>query len=90
MVVSEIKLFELLKAKIGEKEAEAFVEILETRVDKKFEDSKNELATKKDIADLRVEMANIKVDIIKWVVALIIGLYIALIGSIAAIFKLMI
>ena len=31
MIVSEIKLFELLKARIGEKEAEAFVEILETR-----------------------------------------------------------
>lgn len=28
-VVSEIKLYELLKAKIGEREAEAFIQILE-------------------------------------------------------------
>ena len=59
MIVSEIKLFELLKARIGEKEAEAFVQILETRVDRKFEDAKHQLATKEDLA-------NTKADIIKW------------------------
>jgi hypothetical protein len=31
MIVSEIKLYELLKAKLGEKEAEAFVHILEKK-----------------------------------------------------------
>ncbi len=66
MIVSEIKLYELLKAKIGEKEAEAFVEILEKRVDIKFEDAKQYLATKEDIADVRAEMQTIKTDIIKW------------------------
>jgi hypothetical protein len=50
MIVSEIKLYELLKAKIGEKEAEAFVEILEKRVDRKFEETKSTLATKEDLA----------------------------------------
>ena len=40
MIVDEIKLFELLKAKIGEKEAEAFVQILETKVNGKFEQAK--------------------------------------------------
>jgi hypothetical protein len=59
MIVAEIKLFELLKAKIGEKEAEAFVEILETKVDRKFDESKATLATKEDLANLRAEM-------IKW------------------------
>jgi len=34
MIVSEIKLYELLKAKIGEQEAEAFIQILETKVEK--------------------------------------------------------
>ena len=83
MIVSEIKLFELLKARIGEKEAEAFVEILETKVDKKFEEAKATLATKEDLA-------NAKVEIIKWMVALIIGLFIALVGSMTAIIKFMI
>ena len=75
MIVSEIKLYELLKAKLGEKEAEAFVEILEKKVDRKFEDAKLTIATKEDLA-------NTKVDLIKWMVgfwiaqmAAIIGLY---------------
>ena len=59
MVVSEIKLYELLKAKIGDQEAEAFLEILEKKVDKKFDDAKELLATKKDLADTKAEL-------IKW------------------------
>ena len=75
MIVSEIKLYELLKAKLGEKDAEAFVEILEKKVDHKFDEAKQTLATKEDLA-------NTKVDLIKWMVgfwvaqmAAIIGLY---------------
>jgi hypothetical protein len=70
MIVSEIKLYELLKAKIGEQEAEAFVEILESRVDKKFDEAKQYLATKEDVANTRAE-------IIKW-------MFIFWIGQIAA------
>ena len=66
MIVSEIKLFELLKARIGEKEAEAFVQILENKVDKKFEEAKSVLATKEDIA-------NSKADMIKWMFIFWIG-----------------
>jgi hypothetical protein len=83
MIVSEIKLYELLKAKLGEKEAEAFVEILEKKVDHKFDEAKQTLATKEDLA-------NTKVDLIKWMVALLLGLFIALVGAMAAIIKLMI
>lgn len=56
MVVSEIKLYELLKSRIGEKEAEAFIQILEEKVEKKFEQKKSELATKEDISNLRAEL----------------------------------
>lgn len=56
MVISEIRLFELLKAKIGEKEAEAFVQILETTVDEKFKDAKAELTTKADLAEVKAEL----------------------------------
>lgn len=52
-----------------------------TRVDRKFEEAKQTLTTKEDLANANVE-------IIKWMVALIIGLFIALIGSMAAIMKL--
>jgi hypothetical protein len=50
MVISDIKLYELLKARLGEREAEAFVDILEHTVDKKFEDAKDVLSTKEDLA----------------------------------------
>ena len=73
MIVSEIKLFELLKAKIGEKEAEAFVEILETKVDKKFEEAKAIIATKEDIA-------NSKVEILRWMFRFFIVIILAIIG----------
>jgi hypothetical protein len=56
MVISEIKLYELLKSRIGEKEAEAFIQILEDKVDKKFEQKKSELATKEDVSNLRAEL----------------------------------
>jgi hypothetical protein len=70
MIVSELRLYELLKAKLGTQEAEAFVEILEQKVDQKFDDTKQTLATKQDISDLRTELkvdiANSKADMIKW------------------------
>jgi hypothetical protein len=90
MIVSEIKLYELLKAKLGEKEAEAFVHILEKKVDDKFDDAKQTLATKEDIARIDIKIAESKVDLIKWMVALLLGLFIALVGAMAAIIKLMI
>ena len=81
MIVSEIKLYELLKAKIGEREAEAFIEILETRVDNRLNEKTTVFATKEDIAKLDAKISEAKVDIIKWMVATaiaIVGLTIAL------------
>jgi hypothetical protein len=86
MIVSEIKLYELLKAKLGEKEAEAFVHVLEKKVDDKFDDAKQILTTKEDFerveGRLETKIAETKVDLIKWMVgfwivqmAAIIGLY---------------
>jgi len=73
MVVSEIQLYELLKSKIGEREAEAFVELLDKKVDKKFEDGRLLLATKEDLA-------NAKTDIIRWVFAFFAALALMIIG----------
>ena len=92
MIVSEIKLYELLKAKLGEKEAEAFVHILEQKVDDKFDDAKQILTTKEDFANLRTEfktdLSVVKVDLIKWMVSLVLTLFLALVGAMAAIVKL--
>lgn len=69
MVVSEIKLYELLKAKIGEREAEAFIQILENKVDTRLNEKTTVFATKEDIAKLDTKISEAKVDIIKWMVA---------------------
>ena len=119
MFIDEIKLFELLKAKIGEKEAEAFVVILENKVNGRVQQVEKTLkediaslkeyidkvfSTKEDLAnvkgelkqdfanvraELKADIANSRADTIKWMVGLIIGLFIALMGSMAAMIKLM-
>jgi len=54
MQVAEIELYEILKGKLGEKEAKTLVEYIEAKVDKRLEDKKDILATKEDINNLRV------------------------------------
>ena len=56
MVVSDIQLYELLKGKLGAREAEAFVEILDRRVEKKFDEKREIIATKEDIHNLCSEL----------------------------------
>jgi hypothetical protein len=80
MIVSEIRLYEMLKAKIGEREAEAFVEILETKVNSKFEEGKELLATKKDLSDLKAE-------IIKWMFIFWVGQIGVIIAILTIFFK---
>jgi hypothetical protein len=82
MIVSEIKLFELLKAKIGEKEAEAFVEILESKVDHRFEEAKEVLATKQNLADLEVRLT-------RTIYTVGVVQYLAILASVIAIIKLL-
>jgi hypothetical protein len=59
MQVAEIELYEILKEKIGEKEAKTLVEYIEAKVEKKLQEKKDTLATKEDLA-------NLKAEIIKW------------------------
>ena len=49
MIFSEIKLFELLKTKLGEKEAEVFIEALEKKV--KLEERKIEYVLEKELQE---------------------------------------
>ena len=84
MIVSEIKLYELLKSKIGEREAEAFVEILEKKVDRKFEEAKQALVIKEDLLKLQVEIEKRFNQQIIWTV----GTGIAVAGLVLAIVKL--
>jgi hypothetical protein len=59
MSVTEIQLFQILKAKLGEQEAEQLVSYVKAEVKSEFENKREVLATKEDLA-------NSKADIIKW------------------------
>lgn len=74
MVIEEFKLYDLLKARIGESEAGALFELLDKKVDSKFLDGKNSI-----IAEINSRIASLKADLIKW-------MFIFWIGRIAAMF----
>ncbi|MBO9202644.1 MULTISPECIES: hypothetical protein [Niastella] len=53
MEISQIRMYELFKSKLGDKEAEAFVHLIEEKMDAKINQRTQLLATKDDIAALR-------------------------------------
>ena len=69
MVVSEITLYDVLRSKLGEVEAQAVVEGIKYEVKNQFEDKKEVLATKQDISELRIEMERSFKDNLKWTIA---------------------
>jgi hypothetical protein len=71
--VSEIQLFQMLKEKIGEKEAQSLVEYVETKIVKEFDAKKDSLATKEDLA-------NVRSDVIKWMFIFWVGQLAAMIA----------
>jgi hypothetical protein len=73
MHVSEIQLFQMLKEKIGEKEAQSLVEYVETKIGKEFDSKKDTLATKEDLA-------NVRSDVIKWMFIFWVGQLAAMIA----------
>lgn len=91
MQVAEIELYEILKTKVGEKEAKTLVEYIETKLEKKFEEKKDILATKEDLANLRtdlmVEIERTRSDIIKWMFLFWIGQLASLIAILQIFFR---
>ena len=91
MRVAEIELYEILKPKIGEKEARTLVEYISTKVDRKLEEKKDVLANKEDVANLRAatkeDIANLRADIIKWMFFFWIGQLASLLAILQIFFK---
>ncbi len=71
--ISEIHLFNALKLKLGEKEAEELVLFVKTTVKENIENEISNIATKKDLAET-------KVDIIKWFMGIFFALAMMIIG----------
>lgn len=82
MIVSEIQLYELLKARIGEREAGAFVELMDKKVDQKFENKLEWLVSKQDLSDLRTELS-------RTIYLVSIGQLLAIVASVVAIVNLL-
>jgi hypothetical protein len=82
MSTLDLRAYEVFKLKFGEKEAETVMEFIEARTEKKFTEKKDLLATKEDIAQLRIEIEEQKSDIIKWMFLFWIGQIAATIGII--------
>ncbi len=64
--ISEIRLYNLLKTKFGEKEAEDFVGLLKEQVTQSFENKKDSFATKEDINRLEVKLTQTETKLILW------------------------
>ena len=61
-----IRLYDLLRVKLGENEARIFIDNFEESFREKFEEKKDTLATKTDLAEVKAEM-------IKWMFLFWIG-----------------
>jgi hypothetical protein len=92
--MTDIELYELLKAKIGEKEAKGVVEYFESVVERKFESRKETFATKEDIRAVREEIKNLEIkmeamrsDIIRWMFLFWVGQFAALFAMLQLFFK---
>jgi hypothetical protein len=64
--ISTIEMYNILKGKLGENEAKALTEYVESKAERTFDKEKDVLATKEDLV-------NVKSDIIKWMFIFWIG-----------------
>jgi hypothetical protein len=78
--ISAIDMYNILRAKIGEQEAKTLTDFVESEVERRLEAKSVILATKDDIAAVRKEISDSKVDTIKWMVGLFITLALMIIG----------
>lgn len=90
MSVTEIQLFQILKAKLGEKEAEQLVAFVKEEVKTELDNKKEILATKDDIANTKEYILQVKSELSRSIY--IVGLiqFLAIVGSVIGIINFMI
>ncbi len=84
MQIASLELYDLLKAKLGEKEAKTLVTFIEEELESKLEKKTDSLATKEYV---KAELANTKAEIIKWMFIFWIGQIGALLGILMVFLK---
>jgi hypothetical protein len=80
MGLYDIQLYELLKAKLGEKGADDVVRQLRHQPNEIIFDPKNLVANKEDIAMLKADIENARLEILRWVLAFFVALVLAVLG----------
>ena len=66
MKAAELKVYEILKNRFNEAEAEIILEYIEAKSDEKISDKKDIFLVKQDKIDLIEKMNKDKIDLIKW------------------------
>ena len=80
IAISEIQLYNALKIKLGDKQAEELVTFVKIKVENEIEEKSSKFSTKEDILKLEAKLAETKVDIIKWVFSFFIAIALMIIG----------
>ena len=78
--MSDIQLFQILKQKIGEQEAEALVSFVDGKIKDNNEINLNILSTKEDLLQLEIRLKDKLSDQFKWVIGVFLTLALMIIG----------
>ena len=89
MSVTEIQLFQILKNKLGEKEAQTLVTFVKKEVRAEFDGHRDSLATKEDIFLVREDMAKLRSELTKSIYTMGLVQFLAIVGSVLMIFTFM-
>ena len=98
MHISELEIFEILRTRMSESEAKNFLTYIESKVEDKFLDAKDIFSTKEDLLKLELKIVQTisdsnqrieqsKTELLKWLITLILGSTIAIIGTILAVMR---
>lgn len=80
MGLYDIQLYELLKARLGENGADDVVRQLRHQPNENLFDPKNLVANKEDIAMLKEDIANARIEVLRWMLAFFVALTLAVLG----------
>ncbi len=83
ITTTDIQLFQILRQKLGDKEAEALVGFVDAKIKENNDQNLKVLATKEDISNLRTELAGTKAEMIKWMFIFWVGTISVLSGIMA-------
>ena len=76
----DIQLFQILKQRLGHKEAEALVSFVDGKIKDSNEVNLKGIATKEDITRVETKIAETKIDTVKWVFGFFVVMMLSILG----------